>query len=69
MFKKKKFLAGNWGAWASWGTCSKTCGGGTQTRTRTCNNPAPAYGGAACAGSAADLQNCATQNCPIGTKK
>jgi hypothetical protein len=47
------------GGW-SWSACSKTCGGGTQTGT--CNNPAPANGGAPCSGSGS--QACNTQACP-----
>jgi len=47
------------GGWSAWGTCSKTCGGGTQTRT--CTNPAPANGGATCSGSSS--QTCNTQAC------
>ena len=61
------FLDGKWGDWTAWATCSASCGGGTQARTRSCNNPAPTYGGAACAGSASVNQGCALQNCPIGT--
>ena len=49
------------GGWSSFGTCSATCGGGTQTRT--CTNPAPAYGGADCVGSAS--QSCNTQACAV----
>ena len=41
---------GNWSAWESWSTCSKTCGNGTRTRVRLCNNPAPAHEGKDCAG-------------------
>jgi hypothetical protein len=36
------------GNWSAYGTCSVTCGGGTQVRT--CSNPAPSNGGAACVG-------------------
>ncbi|KAK3095044.1 hypothetical protein FSP39_009582, partial [Pinctada imbricata] len=58
-------IDGAWGSWASWGTCSLTCGGGTQDRSRTCTNPAPQYGGANCPNSATSRQDCNTQNCPI----
>ena len=58
---------GNWGAWTSFGTCSKTCASGTQTRTRLCNNPAPANGGAACVGSASESKTCNTQVCTSQT--
>ena len=47
------------GGWSAWGTCSKECGGGTQTRT--CTNPAPAHGGKPCSGAAS--RPCNTQDC------
>jgi len=49
------------GGWSAWGSCSATCGGGTETRT--CTNPAPANGGATCSGSSS--QSCNTQACPV----
>ncbi len=49
------------GGWTDFGLCSKTCGGGTQSRT--CTNPAPANGGVNCVGDT--TQSCNTQACPI----
>ena len=52
-------------AYEPWGVCSETaCGaGGTRTRdwTRTCTNPAPAFGGADCAGAASGTESGACQ--------
>ncbi|XP_078312808.1 SCO-spondin-like [Crassostrea virginica] len=58
-------IHGNWGAWGSYGSCSKTCASGTMVRSRSCNNPAPAYGGNNCAGSSTSSASCNTHNCPI----
>ena len=55
---------GGYTTWSSWDTCTVTCGGGTQGRTRSCTNPAPQYGGAACSGSSTGIQNCNTHHCP-----
>ena len=55
---------GNWGSWSSYGSCSKTCGGGTQTKTRSCNNPIPQYGGITCNGSSSSDRRCNTNPCP-----
>uniref|UniRef100_A0A3Q2YR82 Hemicentin 1 n=1 Tax=Hippocampus comes TaxID=109280 RepID=A0A3Q2YR82_HIPCM len=57
---------GNWGPWGSWGSCSKTCNGGQMRRYRTCDNPRPANGGRACAGTDAQIQRCNTAMCPDG---
>ena len=55
---------GGWSDYGSWSECSVACGGGTQTRTRTCTNPAPTHGGADCVGEAAETQDCNIQPCP-----
>ena len=54
---------GGWSDWVS-GSCSATCGGGTETQTRTCDNPTPLGSGADCAGLATQSVSCNTQACP-----
>lgn len=54
---------GGWSAWSEWGTCTVTCGNGTEERTRTCDNPAPEYEGAECVGDEAETQVCALDRC------
>lgn len=49
------------GGWTDWSACSVTACGSTGTQTRTCTNPAPANGGAACSG--ASSQACSTPAC------
>ncbi|XP_055784279.1 semaphorin-5A-like [Salvelinus fontinalis] len=44
--------------------CSVTCGGGHYTRTRTCNNPPPGYGGDICLGLHTEEALCNIQSCP-----
>lgn len=47
--------------WSNWSTCSKTCGGGTQTRTRTITKQ-PSGKGQACP-PLSESQSCNTQAC------
>jgi len=47
------------GAWGSWSTCSKKCGGGE--KTRSCDSPAPAHGGKQCQGDS--TEDCNTASC------
>ena len=63
--KNKIMLTVNGGytSWTTWTTCTRSCGSGSQARTRSCTNPRPAHGGAQCSGSSSDTQSCNTQSC------
>ncbi|KAJ8305885.1 hypothetical protein KUTeg_016430 [Tegillarca granosa] len=56
-------INGVWEGWSSWETCSVTCGGGEQSRNRTCFGPF--YGGQNCSGDDEETQNCNTHPCPV----
>ena len=51
------------GEWSSWiiGPCSKTCGGGIQTKTRVCDDEC---GGGKCKGSSTSSIKCNDVCCP-----
>ncbi|XP_001631794.2 uncharacterized protein LOC5511370 [Nematostella vectensis] len=55
---------GGWSAYSSWSSCTKSCGGGTQTRTRTCTNPKPSNGGRDCRGDPKKTRKCGIAPCP-----
>uniref|UniRef100_A0A8C2MET6 Hemicentin-1 n=1 Tax=Cricetulus griseus TaxID=10029 RepID=A0A8C2MET6_CRIGR len=59
---------GVWSVWQPWGACSKSCGKGSQTRTRLCNNPPPSFGGAYCSGVETQMQVCNERHCPVDGK-
>ena len=44
--------------------CSKTCGGGTETRMRACTNPPPVDQGKDCIGSSTETKLCHAEACP-----
>ncbi|XP_056001709.1 uncharacterized protein LOC125655815 [Ostrea edulis] len=50
--------------WSVWGNCTKKCGNGTQTRTRSCTNPTKEGFGADCTGELSQTQICNTEVCP-----
>ena len=58
---------GGWSDWSNWGSCSRSCGGGTKLRRRACTNPVPRNAGKTCeevGGSALATASCETQPCP-----
>ena len=81
LFLVNVLVDGAWGAWGNWNDCSSTCGGGSQSRARMCDNPLPDIGGSMCAtndlfflsrtenGTLAetDTQTCNNHNCPTTT--
>ena len=56
---------GAWSTWGSPGPCSTSCGTGSQTRSRTCTNPAPTNGGTPCVGESTMTEPCSIQLCPV----
>ena len=52
--------------------CSAECGPGSTTRTRTCTNPKPEYGGKNCTvqglGKATEIKDCQVKPCPVDGK-
>lgn len=57
-------IDGQWGEWRN-SSCSVTCGSGIITRTRGCNSPSPAYGGAECTGSTETVTTCTLDGCLV----
>ena len=55
---------GKLSAWSAWSACNKPCGGGTQSRTRTCTPPQ--HGGRPCIGALTESKACNTQPCLSG---
>lgn len=52
-----------WGPYGNWSACTKSCGGGFQTRLRDIVQQAQ-HGGAKCDGESTDLRVCAEHACP-----
>ncbi|WAR31207.1 HMCN1-like protein, partial [Mya arenaria] len=59
---------GAWSSWERWNVCSITCGGGTKSRQRHCNNPPPSPSGQYCDGSSEQTMICNNSPCPVKSK-
>lgn len=53
-----------WDEWGEWDTCSKTCGGGEQSRSRLIK-VREAFGGVPCPGNSTEVRPCAEDDCPV----
>lgn len=52
--------------WSSWSQCSKSCGGGTRTRTRSCmNRPFFSFVRPVCSGHLSEDQQCNNNRCVV----
>ncbi|CAH1788104.1 unnamed protein product [Owenia fusiformis] len=59
-------VTGGWGEWGNFSACTATCEAGISVRTRECNNPTPANGGANCTGNSTETVLCpGPDHCPI----
>ena len=54
---------GLWSAWGAWTACSRSCGGGARSRSRTCSGRL--HGGIDCSGGSVGTDACNAQPCPI----
>ncbi|XP_074657173.1 uncharacterized protein LOC141910337 [Tubulanus polymorphus] len=61
---EKVFVRGGWGEWSDYSPCSASCGEGSKTRSRMCNNPIPRHRGKQCNGPSSDVVECALRDCP-----
>ena len=60
-------IDGGYSQWSGFTDCTKSCGNGTRSRNRTCDNPAPQHGGRKCSvlGPRVNIERCNTHPCPI----
>eukprot|EP01137_Pigoraptor_chileana_P034857 Opistho-2@28021 len=61
-YKQKKAIDCAYEKWGDFGTCTKECGNGTKTRTRTIATQ-PAFGGKECTEDLTETVNCNEQPC------
>ena len=53
----------SWNAWGSWGSCSTTCAGGFQTRTRTCSDGTNTVADSFCGAPSSQSKGCNNVDC------
>ncbi|NXK97014.1 HMCN1 protein, partial [Formicarius rufipectus] len=56
---------GGWSEWGPWEECSRSCGQGSRSRSRSCSAPLAQHGGQPCPGSAAESVPCSVRPCPV----
>uniref|UniRef100_A0A8C6YM76 Hemicentin 1 n=1 Tax=Nothoprocta perdicaria TaxID=30464 RepID=A0A8C6YM76_NOTPE len=56
---------GGWSEWGLWEECSKSCGQGNRTRSRSCSSPPAQHGGKGCDGRAVESVMCNVRPCPV----
>ena len=59
---------GGWTKWGAYTACTKTCGGGTKSRSRSCTNPRPFGGGRECSGTNKQTVSCNSYACTSDCK-
>ncbi|KAL3315722.1 hypothetical protein Ciccas_005642 [Cichlidogyrus casuarinus] len=59
-------INGEWSNWSSWSACSKSCGAGLKSRTRTCTEPSPSNGGRMCSGADRQVEKCIERQASAG---
>ncbi|XP_022809510.1 furin-like [Stylophora pistillata] len=59
---------GGFTQWSSWTSCSKSCGEGLRSRSRSCTKPRPLNKGKGCSGSALETRTCNMGICPVWSK-
>ena len=52
-----------WGSYGEWTTCTKTCGGGEKTRSRS-EETSASNGGLDCEGNSTERSSCNEDSCP-----
>ena len=59
-------IHGGYSEWSNFSQCSVSCGNGSHTRRRSCDNPTPQYGGEGCSllGAANETRLCFIKVCP-----
>jgi hypothetical protein len=72
IFYVLSLVHGVFNEWSNYTVCNVTCGGGEQSRSRTCNHTTPMHGGDECllmdnktrALNETDSRNCSMHPCP-----